>query len=458
MRDVELYRQVLGLEAPWTVTRVDLSVTEERVDVWTGHADRVRWPCPTCGAELPVYDHAAERAWRHLDTCQFVIYVHARPPRVDWPDHGVRQVRLPWAEPHARFTLLFERLAIDVLKECDIRGATRILRISWDEAWHLLERAVARGQRAKGPRVPRRLGVDEKAVAKGHRYLTLVCDLTHATVEYIAEDRTQASLDEYFDTVPPDHVATIEAIAMDMWEPYVQSVLAHVPDGRTKIVFDKYHIMSHMGTAVDTVRKREHRVLRDEGSDVLAGSKYVWLYAGPNVPETHQSRLLGLLERPLKTARAWAIKETLRDFWQYRRVGWARLLEALVLLGDAFAARAGHQGRQDAQAASPQRPELLHASHHERRQRRAQLQDPDDQEDGLRLPQPGALQDSYLLPLRRAPALPGRPVICASYPLRSRMNLILKAQVSLPCQRYYLTTHSIGSIRVSQRYLPDAMT
>jgi len=58
----------------------------------------------------------------------------------------------------------------------------------------------------------------------------------------------------------------------------------------------------------------------------LGGSKYVWLYAGPNVPEQHQTRLLGLLQRPLKTARAWAIKETLRDFWQYRRVGWARVL------------------------------------------------------------------------------------------------------------------------------------
>ena len=173
--------------------------------------------------------------------------------------------------------------------------------------------------------MPRRLGVDEKAAAKGHRYLTLVCDLTHATVEYIAEDRKQASLDAYFATVPPDQLARIEAIAMDMWEPYVQSVLAHVPDGKTKIVFDKYHIMSHMGTAVDTVRKREHRVLRDEGNDVLTGSKYVWLYAGPNVPDKHQTRLLGLLQRPLKTARAWAIKETLRDFWQYQRVGWARL-------------------------------------------------------------------------------------------------------------------------------------
>ena len=58
-----------------------------------------------------------------------------------------------------------------------------------------MERAVARGQRAKGPQVPRRLGVDKKAAAKGHRYLTLVCDLTHATVEYIAEaGRKRASM------------------------------------------------------------------------------------------------------------------------------------------------------------------------------------------------------------------------------------------------------------------------
>ena len=372
MRDVDLYRQVLGLEAPWTVTRVDLSVTEERVDVWAGHAARVRWPCPTCGKELPVYDHAAERAWRHLDTCQFVTYLHARPPRVACPDHGVRQVRLPWAESHARFTLLFERLAIDVLKECDIRGATRILRISWDEAWHLMERAVARGQRAKGPRVPRRLGVDEKAAAKGHRYLTLVCDLTHATVEYIADDRKQASLDAYFATVPPDQLARIEAIAMDMWEPYVQSVLAHVPNGQMKIVFDKYHIMSHMGTAVDTVRKREHRVLRDEGNDVLTGSKYVWLYAGPNVP----TECPGEASTPAARA-ARAPPEDRPGVGDQgnpprllavpaRRLG-ARLLEALVLLGDALAAGTRHQGRQDAEAASPQRPQLLHAPHHERR-------------------------------------------------------------------------------------------
>src|SRR5579863_5205295 len=99
VRDVELYRQLLGLEAPWTVERVELSVTDSQVDVWVVHRRGVRWPCPECGVELASYDHAEERAWRHLDSCGFSTWLHARPPRVDCPAHGVRQVRLPWGEP-----------------------------------------------------------------------------------------------------------------------------------------------------------------------------------------------------------------------------------------------------------------------------------------------------------------------------------------------------------------------
>ena len=109
MRDVELYRHLLGLEEPWTVRSVELKVAEQRVDVWAGHAEGVRWPCPECGTELGLYDHAEERVWRHLDSCQFMTYLHAPPPRVECPTHGVRQVRLPWAEARARFTTLFER-------------------------------------------------------------------------------------------------------------------------------------------------------------------------------------------------------------------------------------------------------------------------------------------------------------------------------------------------------------
>src|SRR4030042_6147427 len=211
MRDTELYRYLLGIEEPWTVERVTLDIINQKVDVWATHEEGVRWPCPECGVLTSVYDHAPERTWRHLDSCQFKTFLHARCPRISRKDHGVRQVRLPWAEESSRFTLLFERLAIDVLRESDILGATRILRISWDEAWHLMERAVKRGLLARGQRACPRIGVDEESVGKGHKYLTLVCDLAMGTVEYLADDRQQGSLDSYYQGLTEEQRQGIEA-------------------------------------------------------------------------------------------------------------------------------------------------------------------------------------------------------------------------------------------------------
>ena len=323
MQDIELYRYLLGIEPPWTVESVKLDLMNQRVDVWATHAEGLRWPCPECGVMVPLYDHAPERSWRHLDSCQFRTFLHARPPRVNCKQHGVKQVRLPWADAKARFTLLFERLAIDVLRDSDILGATRILRISWDEAWHILERAVQHGLMAKEKRICAHIGVDEKSVAKGHNYITLVCDLDESTVEHIPDDRKQTSLDSYFNGLSQEQREGIEAVAMDIWDPYIASIMTHVPHAGDKIVFDRYHLMTHMGKAVDEVRKKEHRALKKMGDETLTGSKYLWLYSEENLPEKHQERFAVLKEMNLRTARAWAIKESLRDLWGYTCRGWA---------------------------------------------------------------------------------------------------------------------------------------
>jgi transposase len=290
--------------------------------VWAGHEERAAWTCPECGADSPLYDHADERVWRHLDSCQFRTLLHARPPRVQCATHGVRQVRLPWAEGRSRFTTLFERLAIDVFRECDIEGACGILRISWDEAWHLVERAVGQGLKRKARRLPARLGVDEKAVAKGHVYMTLGCDLERASIEHVAEERKRASLEQYFEQFTAQERGAITAIAMDMWAPYEDAVRAHVPKADEKLVFDLFHIMKHMNEAVDRTRRREHRELKEVGDDRLTGTKYVWSYGEENVPDKHRERLARLtargMMRKLKTARAWSIKESLRDMWKCR--------------------------------------------------------------------------------------------------------------------------------------------
>ena len=323
MRDTELYQHLLGLLSPWSVTRVELTLSQHQVDVWAEHSDSAVWSCPECGKAAPLYDHSQERAWRHLDSCQFKTILHARPPRVTCGEHGVRQVKLPWAEGSGRFTSLFERLAIDVLRETSVLGATTILRISWDEAWGIMLRAVARGKLAKKSSLVEVIGVDEKAVAKGQKYITLVCDLQRATVEFIADNRTTESLDAFYTGLTDDQRRGIKAVAMDMWPAFISSTTNHVPDAKSKIVFDRFHIAKHMGEAVDQVRRDENRELTATGDETLVGTKHLWLWRQENLPERHHDWFARLRAANLRTGRAWALAECLRGLWEYTRKAWA---------------------------------------------------------------------------------------------------------------------------------------
>src|SRR5207244_4292483 len=96
MRDRELYATILGVQAPWTVERVELDVAGGAVHVWLTRTEGAPAPCPECQTACPIYDHR-EREWRRLDTCQLQTRLHARVPRVECPTHGVVQTPVPWA-------------------------------------------------------------------------------------------------------------------------------------------------------------------------------------------------------------------------------------------------------------------------------------------------------------------------------------------------------------------------
>lgn len=318
MQDRQLYQQILGITSPWSVARVELQLAQGEIQVHLEHDAQACWTCAECGRECPLHDHAAERVWRHLDTCQYQTLLHACLPRTKCPTHGVLTVQVPWAEPHGRFTALFERLVIDWLQEASQQGVAEQLRLSWDEVHTLQERAVRRGLKRRQAEAVPQLGVDEKAYRKGHRYVTLVTDLQRGRVLHVAEGRTQASLDGFWPTLTPAQLAGIEAVAMDMWDPYEQSVRQHVPNADRKIVYDKFHVASNLSKAVDQVRRAENKALRAEGDDRLVGTRYQWL-RNPENFNVHQWYLFkALRQSTLKTARAWAMKEQLMGLWDYR--------------------------------------------------------------------------------------------------------------------------------------------
>lgn len=321
MDDRQLYQAILGLTAPWGVEKVELRKAQQQVDVY------VRWPdgqagvCPECGASVPLYDHL-ERRWRHLDTCQYQTILIARVPRANCPTHGVKQMKVPWAEKRSQFTALFEGVVIMWLKETSIQAVAAQFKLSWEEIYGIQQRAVQRGLARRKAEPIRYLGVDEKAFTKGHKYMTIVCDIERRCVLDVTADRKCESLEPILKRLTPVQKQSLEAVAMDMWEPYRQAVEQHLPG--TPIVFDKFHIAAHLTEGVDKVRKQENKELVAVGDERLKGTKYQWLRNPANFTEDKWAEFKTLRQSNLKVARAWALKETIMSLWDYSYIGAAR--------------------------------------------------------------------------------------------------------------------------------------
>lgn len=316
MKDIQLYQQILGLTGPWQVQALALKREDQVIEVQIECTDSL-WACPACAQRMHVHDYQ-ERRWRHLDSCQYQTYLVARVPVVKCPEHGAQVVSVPWAEPYGRFTALFERLAIDLMQECSVKAACEIVRISWDEADGIKQRAVQRGLKRKTQVVPKQVCVDEKHAGHGQNYVTVVARVEAgqaATVDYVADGRSQASLDGYWEQWTRDELAGVEAVAMDMWEPFFQSTLAAVPGAADKIAHDPFHLSQYMNEAVNAVRKAEQRELAGQGDSRLDGTRYWWLYGWENVPAKVEGFFAELRRSKLRTGRAWSIKEMWRDMW-----------------------------------------------------------------------------------------------------------------------------------------------
>jgi transposase len=175
---------------------------------------------------------------------------------------------------------MLERFAIDVLLMTQtVKGAMTILRLQWDATWHIIERAVARGKARKEPSVLQRIGIDEKAFAKGRKYVSILYNLDNSTVEAIEEGHDTEAAKSCFSQLRREQLKSVEVVAMDMSPAFVRAAKEMIPFAESKIVHDKFHIMKIANEAVDKVRRGEHsgehsgehkRLLQD-GDDRLKG-------------------------------------------------------------------------------------------------------------------------------------------------------------------------------------------
>jgi transposase len=317
------YALLLGVGSPWEVKNVELKLAEKKVEIELGWQWGAAAKCPECGRECSIHDCAPERTWRHLDTMQFTTLIRARTPRSDCPEHGVKTMSVPWAAPQGRFTLLFERFAVEVLlASATVSQACELLGLSWDTAQEIMRRAVERGLERRQLEDLKHLGMDEKSFRRGQSYITLLTDLEESRVLDVVEERTTEAADRLWETLSPEQKQAVEAVAVDMWEPFIQTIQKQVPDA--DIVHDKFHISKYLGEAVDKVRRQEHKELMAQGDETLKGTRQLWLYNPQNFSPDQAEEFSALKDMQLKVARAWAAKELFSKFWEYQEEGWAR--------------------------------------------------------------------------------------------------------------------------------------
>jgi transposase len=317
------YALLLGVGSPWEVQTVELKLAAKKVEIELGWQWGAEAQCPECGRACSIHDCGAERTWRHLDTMQFTTLIRARTPRAKCPEHGVKTMQVPWAAPQGRFTLLFERFAVDVLLASgSISQACALLGIGWDTAQEIMRRAVARGLERRQLEGLKHLGMDEKSFKRGQSYITLLTDLDQSRVLDVVVERTVEAADQLWETLRPEQKQAVEAVAVDMWAPFIQTIQKQVPDA--DIVHDKFHVSKYLGEAVDKVRRQEHKELLAQGDETLKGTRQLWLYNPQNFTPDQAKEFSTLKDLQLKVARAWAAKELFSKFWEYQEEGWAR--------------------------------------------------------------------------------------------------------------------------------------
>ena len=276
--------------------------------------DRLR--CPVCGSREVHPRGLTERRFRNLPIGRRPVFINYAIPRVACDHCGViRQVRLDFAEPRRSYTKAFERYVLELSRAMTIQDVARHLGIGWDMVKDIQKDDLRRRFARPKLRNLRQLAVDEIAIAKGHRYVTVVMDLESGAVVFVGDGKGADALEPFWRRLRRSKAA-IEAVAMDMSPAYHDAVSRHLPDA--VIVYDHFHVVKLFNEKLSNLRRWLYHRAKDEHKKVLKGVRWLLLKIAENLEDerNEKARLREALKLNKPLALAYYMKEDLRQFWE----------------------------------------------------------------------------------------------------------------------------------------------
>lgn len=307
--------------------------------MFTIEQERCSLRCSACGSARVICHGGETRVFRSLPIGSRNTYLLLQIPRVECHDcHFTRQVPIDFAEPRRRYTHAFERYALELSRHMTIKDVADHLGVGWDTIKDIQQRHLEKHFAKPKLKHLRLLAIDEIAVGKGHRYLTVVLDLESGAVVFVGDGKGAEALEPFWRRLRPSG-ARIEAVAIDMSQAYIMAVHDNLP--QAVLVFDRFHVVKLFNERLSDFRRELYREASDRlHKNVLKGTRWLLLKNPENlVPERRErERLEEALRLNQPLALAYYMKEDLRQIWeQPNRATATRVL-------DDWIRRAEHSG------------------------------------------------------------------------------------------------------------------
>jgi transposase len=283
---------------------------------------RFRPICHACGASGAI--HAQTRKFiRDLNFGDFTMLLQVEHRKIRCgPCHKVRVEGLEFVDASARVT---HRLAAYAAQLCkaglSVEAVARHLDLD-PKTVKAIDKAALEAE--FGQTIYdglKRLAIDEIAVKKGHNYMTVVLDFDTGRVVWMGEGRQTATIDKFFEAMPTEVREGIEAVAIDMWEPYINAVKRWCP--QADIVFDLFHVVKAFNKVIDDIRNEEFRKAGGDLRELLTGSKYLFLKNWGNLKREGRVQLEEILALNERLNIVYWLKDLLAHIWDYYYPGWA---------------------------------------------------------------------------------------------------------------------------------------
>jgi len=234
----------------------------------------------------------------------------------------VKRERLDFLADNAHFTKRFAFYVGRRCRQASIRDVAKELKLDWDTVKTLEKQYMQAQLKRTGTPGPRAIGIDEISIRKGHSYRIVVSDLDRKRpIWFGGTDRSEASMAQFYDWLGPRKSAKVQLAVMDMWKPFRTVANQRAP--QAAILFDKFHIMRHLGEALDKVRKAEYARVSGKDRRFIKGQKYTLLSRHDNLALEGKRSLALLLAANKRLNTAYLLKEEFGQLWDYRREAWA---------------------------------------------------------------------------------------------------------------------------------------